>query len=227
MMRWRKSLGPGEEVVVDTRPHWCFLAAPLFGAVAAIAGGIAAKLAGAPSGVDWLVAVVVVVTVVWLGLRYLRWVSARLIVTSSRIVERKGLLVRSVREIPVSAISNVTCRQSLLDRVLGAGDVAVESAGRDSEEVFVDVPHPEVIQDLLYSQIAAWRGAGWYGQPGPAGPSSPPPVGVGASPGVTGAGTPDRSSIPAQIDQLDQLRRRGVITEAEFQAKKTQLLERM
>jgi predicted Zn-dependent peptidase len=35
------------------------------------------------------------------------------------------------------------------------------------------------------------------------------------------------SSIPAQLDQLDDLRKRGVITEAEFAAKKTELLNRM
>ena len=34
-------------------------------------------------------------------------------------------------------------------------------------------------------------------------------------------------SIPEQIDRLDDLRRRGVISDAEFQAKKTQLLDRM
>jgi hypothetical protein len=34
-------------------------------------------------------------------------------------------------------------------------------------------------------------------------------------------------SIPEQIEQLDQLRVRGVITEAEFQTKKSDLLGRM
>ena len=34
-------------------------------------------------------------------------------------------------------------------------------------------------------------------------------------------------SIPAQLDQLDDLRKRGVITEAEFAAKKAELLNRM
>lgn len=230
-MRWRKFLGPGEEVLVDTRPHWWFLAAPLSGAIAVIVGGIAAKLTRAPSGVDWLVAGLVVVVVLWLGLRYLRWVSTRLIVTNTRLVERKGLLARSGREIPVSAISNVAYHQSLLGRVVGAGDIAVESPGMDSAEVFEDLPHPEAIQNMLYTQLATWRGAGWYGVPGPSGaPSGPswtPPGGKGANPGGPGTDLAGRASIPVQIDQLDQLRRRGVITDAEFQAKKTQLLERM
>jgi hypothetical protein len=34
-------------------------------------------------------------------------------------------------------------------------------------------------------------------------------------------------SIPEQITQLDELRKKGLIDDAEFQAKKTTLLERM
>jgi hypothetical protein len=34
-------------------------------------------------------------------------------------------------------------------------------------------------------------------------------------------------SIPAQIEELDQLRQRGIISDAEFQAKKADLLDRL
>jgi cytochrome c-type biogenesis protein CcmH/NrfG len=34
-------------------------------------------------------------------------------------------------------------------------------------------------------------------------------------------------TIPEQLEKLDELRKRGVITEAEFTAKKAQLLDRM
>ncbi|MGH9283353.1 MAG: SHOCT domain-containing protein [Acidimicrobiales bacterium] len=34
-------------------------------------------------------------------------------------------------------------------------------------------------------------------------------------------------SIPEQLEKLDELRQRGIISQAEFDAKKAQLLERM
>jgi multidrug resistance efflux pump len=37
----------------------------------------------------------------------------------------------------------------------------------------------------------------------------------------------DRESVLDQIDRLDQLRQRGVISQAEFETKKAQLLERL
>jgi hypothetical protein len=44
---------------------------------------------------------------------------------------------------------------------------------------------------------------------------------------ANGAAAERALSIPEQIEQLDQLRLRGVITEAEFQTKKSDLLDRM
>jgi hypothetical protein len=46
---------------------------------------------------------------------------------------------------------------------------------------------------------------------------SGPTAGPGSSP----------DSIPSQIEQLDQLRQRGLITDAEFEAKKVELLDRL
>ena len=45
-----------------------------------------------------------------------------------------------------------------------------------------------------------------------------------AGPPVRGAAEP---SIPDQIEQLDGLRQRGVLTDAEFDAKKAELLKRL
>jgi hypothetical protein len=77
----------------------------------------------------------------------------------------------------------------------------IESAGRDSRETFPDLPHPGAIHDEIYKQLDAARRS--YQSSG------------------------SQPSIPEQIDQLDQLRRRGVISEDEFQEKKSRLLDRM
>ncbi len=45
--------------------------------------------------------------------------------------------------------------------------------------------------------------------------------------GRQGPATPAAESVTDQIDRLDDLRRRGVITDAEFNEKKTELLRRL
>jgi uncharacterized membrane protein YdbT with pleckstrin-like domain len=196
-------LNEGEEIVVDVRPHWWYLSGPAATVVLVIAGSIAAAIASVPSVAEWIILAVLGVALVWLVTRYVKWVTTRLVVTTSRIIERRGVLARRGREIPLSALSDIGYRQSFFERIIGAGDVVLESAGKDSQEVFSDLPHPNLIHNEIYRQMETLR-------------ESKSSAAAGSAP-----------SIPQQIDQLDQLRRRGVISDAEFEAKKTQLLDRL
>ncbi|MBV9661425.1 MAG: PH domain-containing protein [Acidimicrobiales bacterium] len=201
-MKWyNRLLHEGEEIVVSVRPHWWYLTGPIAAVVVVIAGAITAEVADAPSAVLWIVLVLLVASVLWLVARYAKWTNTRFMVTTSRIIERQGVFSRRGREIPLSALSNIEYHQSLFERVLGTGDVIVESAGKDSQETFPDLPRPASICNEIYRQVEKWRR---------------PPAAASAGP-----------SIPEQIDQLDQLRRRGVISDAEFEAKKNELLGRL
>jgi uncharacterized membrane protein YdbT with pleckstrin-like domain len=201
-----KLLNPGEQVVLDTHPHWWYLAGPVAAASAVVAGGIAALARSAPNAVDYLVLVVLVVALGWLIVRYLRWLTTSLVVTTSRLIHRSGVFSKSGREIPLDQLANISYRQTFFERMLRAGDIVLESAGRDSEEVFPALPRPAQIQNEIYRQMEQH---GARRAPVPAAPS------------------PRELSIPEQIDQLDELRRRGILTEEEFAAKKAELLQRM
>ena len=194
-------LNDGEEVVLDVRPHWWYLAGPAVAAVVVLAGALAAAVLSVPLAAAWVAVVALLATVGWLLARYARWASTSLVVTTERVVRRQGVLGRSGREIPLSAVSDVSYRQRLLQRLVGAGDLLLESAGRDSQEVFCDLPHPARIQHELHRQMRMARQEALPGWRGP--------------------------SIPEQIDQLDDLCRRGVITRAEFDRKKSELLDRL
>jgi uncharacterized membrane protein YdbT with pleckstrin-like domain len=198
-------LHDGEEVLIDVRPHWWYLAGPAVVLAVVIAGGVAVAIESVPSWLDWVAVGALVLAVVWLIGRYSRWASTSLVVTTTRLIRRTGVLARNVREIPLAALTDISCNQSLLERVIGAGDVLLESAGREGQEVFADLPGPTRIQQAIAAQVDRVRHQ-----------STAP-----------GSAAPADWSIPAQIEQLDGLRRRGVITDAEFQAKKTQLLDRL
>jgi membrane protein YdbS with pleckstrin-like domain len=191
-----RGLSSGETVVLDIRPHWKFLAGPVAVAVLMIAGALAAVIAGMPGWVHWLAAAALLGCLIWLGGRYTRWVTTRLVVTNRRIIDRKGVLGRAGREIPLSALTDIGYRQGVLDRIIGCGDVMIESGGRDGQEIFRDLGRPAWVQAQIYEQLQSAR---------------------------TGA----PASIPDQIDQLDRLRRRGVISDREFEAKKAELLDRL
>lgn len=199
-----RRLNEGEEVVLDLHPHWWYLAGPVATIVAVIAGAVTALAESAPSVAGWAALVALVASAGWLLLRYVRWRTSRFILTTSRLIERRGVLSRTSREIPLTGLSDISYRQSLFERLINAGCVLVESPGKDSPEYFPDLPGPAHVQNEIFRLMDESRR-------GPSLQFAPPA----------------RSSIPDQIDQLDQLRRRGLISDAEFEHKKSQLLDRM
>lgn len=99
--------------------------------------------------------------------------------------------------------------------MVGAGDLSIESAGERGTNTFHNIRRPAVVQKEIYVQIEANENRKFdrFRGPGPdAGPTDATAV---------------QGSIPDQIEQLSALHQRGVISDAEFQAKKAELLDRM
>ena len=118
-------------------------------------------------------------------------------------------------EIPLDRINTIFFSQRLLERVIGVGDLKVESASESGAQTFENMKKPSRIQNEIYQQMENNenrkfdRVATGINAAAPAPPAE-------AAPDVT-----------VQLEKLADLRDRGVISDEEFQAKKAQLLERM
>ena len=198
----RKLLNEGEDVVLDLHPHWRFFSGPVTAVVATTAAAVALRHVG-----DALLVALVAASVIcllWVAARYARWATTNFVVTTDRLVFRHGILSKRGKEIPLSRVNDIAVDQSLLERLIGAGDVTIESGGERGQQVFPDMPRPLAVQNAIYREMERARDR-----------DAARAVGARAL------------SIPEQIERLDELRQRGVITQSEFDAKKTQLLERM
>lgn len=203
----RKLLNPGEEIVLDTLPNWSLLAAPvglsvlLIGALVAILVATSQHLSG---WFGWLFLVLFVGDMIYLAARVISWRASNLVVTTHRVVYRHGVFSRQSREIPIESIQDVSYKQTIFERMVGAGALTIESAGRQGQEPFPDVSHPAKIQSTINQLIdqSRHREQARY------------------------AGAP-ALSVPEQIEKLAELAQRGIITEEEFQRKKASLLGEM
>ncbi|MGC8628010.1 MAG: PH domain-containing protein [Acidimicrobiales bacterium] len=155
-----KFLGPDEQVVLDVRPHWKYMANPLFTVVVLMGGSVYALAAQLPRWAQLALAGTLATSLAWLVVRYFRWATTRFVVTSQRLISRHGVLSRTGREIMALKLTDVSYHQSLLDRVVGAGDLLIESPGRDGKEVFTDLPHPAAILAEISRVVAQWGSAG-------------------------------------------------------------------
>jgi uncharacterized membrane protein YdbT with pleckstrin-like domain len=204
----RKLLNDNEDIVLDLRPHWWYLVKQTVALVLSVALAIfvaAALDSGTGKNVALVASLILVlIAVVWFSARFAKWFFTNFVVTTERLIYRTGVFAKHGREIPLDRVNDITFNQRVLERVLGAGDLVIESAGERGQQSFSDIRHPMRVQNEIYRQMEALQ----------------------ARDADRMAGRRELS-LPEQLEKLDELRQRGVITQAEFDAKKAQLLDRM
>ena len=212
----RRLLNDNEEIVLDLHPHWWFFAPPLMALVAVTAVGVWAWDSTDAAWLQVPVGLVILGFLAWFGWRYLRWITTNFVVTSDRLIYRHGVLSKHGIEIPLDRVNTVFFRQSVFERVVGSGDLVIESAGEMGRQAFSNVRHPSAVQNEIYRQIEANENRKFDR------------VGMSVAAGTATAerGSHD-GSIPDQIRELDELRKQGLVSDEEFARKKQQLLDRM
>jgi uncharacterized membrane protein YdbT with pleckstrin-like domain len=197
----RRLLIEGEELVLDLRPHPVALLMPAIVTVLAVGVGIW-LLTLASGAVTWIVlAGMALVLVAYPVRRLTDWLTSHFVVTSDRVIHRQGLIAKSSMEIPLEAINDVRFNQGVIDRMLGAGTLVIQSASESGRQEFSHIRKPEDVQRTIYhqgelNQSRMFRGAG-----------------ASASPSAT-----------TELERLADLRAKGVLTEQEFQAQKARIL---
>ena len=203
----RRLLNTNESLVLDLRPHWLALALPSLGLVAAIAVSLAVVLAveGDLGRVLSIVALaLLVVAVIWFVVRLLGWLNTNFVLTSDRIITRRGVLTKSGIEIPLERINTVFFNQRLFERMVGAGDLAIESAGERGTETFENIRKPAVVQREVYVQMEDNENRKFDR------------INVGGGRATL--------STAEQLEKLHDLVTKGAITPAQFEAEKAKLL---
>src|SRR6266852_4535900 len=127
-----RSLAVGEESVELLHPHWKTLVRPIglaFILVAVVLAGEVLIPAGKAAAIERLaLGVVAIASLMWfLMYPLLVWRTTRYEVTTKRLRLRTGVIARDGRDIPLSRITDVSFRKTLLDRILGCGTLVVES----------------------------------------------------------------------------------------------------
>jgi uncharacterized membrane protein YdbT with pleckstrin-like domain len=211
-----KLINDDETLVLDLKPHWWFFWKHILaGAVVLI---VLILYIGPLSDEHWLkwpVGLGVLVYAGFVVVKYLTWSYTHFVLTDRRVISRSGIVSKRGTEIPLDRINNIDFAQKIWERVIGAGDLDIESAGKDGQSHFENVRHPDMVQQEIYRQmdVNARRQASWHADAMANRPATAVPVAV-----------PD---VADQIAKLATLRDQGAITTEEFEAKKAELLDRM
>lgn len=202
-----QNLNAGEQVILDLRPHWWFFAPQVVALIGAVVLGLLALVFFPDAAlVSILTAGLIIVVLAWFVGRYLVWTTTNFVITTDRLVTRSGVFSRQGVEIPLERVNTVFFRQSVFERLIGSGQLVVESAGELGRQHFSEIRDPLKVQNEIYRQMESNENRKFD---------------------RVGQNQPAVVSIPDQIEKLDQLRQKGILTEAEFARKKAELLDRL
>ena len=148
----KKLLNDYEELALDLHPHWWYFAEAVVGARSPSPWASSWWPTG--SGLaKWVAVVLIVLSAVWTLVRYCKWLTTNFVITSDRLIFRHGLFAKSGIEIPFERVNSVNFSQGILERMLGAGDLLIESGGEAGQQRFTDIKPPRQVQNLIHSQM--------------------------------------------------------------------------
>jgi len=202
-------LTDGELVVTEFRSHWRLLFIPVLWLIAGIVATVFvnSKIPPEDGLIDLITSLVVVAALIPLVVGPLiKWWFTSYILTNERLITRSGVVARSGVEIPLENVANVLFNQNVIERLLGAGDLLIESAGESGQSPFNDIPKPDEFQALLY-RVREERTKS---------------LAQSQATAVSSAAVPD---VTERLERLARLRRDGVVTEEEYAEKRQQLLD--
>jgi uncharacterized membrane protein YdbT with pleckstrin-like domain len=192
-----------EEIVREFRPHWRVLL-PALGWAMVLATLVGAGFAALDRDVArWGVPLAVGVWLLLTVRSLVGYWSTNYVLTTERIIVRRGLVARTGTEIPLESINNVLFSQRVVERLLGYGDVLLESAGTRGQSRLHDIPDPEAFQSQVY-RVREARALAMRQGPGPLDHAE--------------------GDVVSKLERLADLRERGHLSDEEFERKKRRLL---
>ena len=201
----KKLLNDNETVALDLHPHWWFFAKSGASMLVAVLVGIASLVwldGDLQKVVNWIAIAGIVISAVLLVSRYIQWFTTNFVITSDRIIFRTGVFAKHGIEIPLERVNNVIFRQGVIERILGCGDLLIESGGETGQQRFTEVKDPDRVQALIHTQVDAKV----------------------ARRAVQASGGALTGDVASQLEKLEGMLQRGTLTPSEFETQKQKLL---
>jgi Bacterial PH domain len=157
-------LAHDERLVLSVRRHASLLIRPggqvLLVVVVASAIGYLTSPEDGGDFLDTVVGVAALATFARFAWKLWEWWADRIVVTDHRIFEVSGLITRRVASMPLRKVTDMTYRRSLGGRLLGYGDLILESAGQDQALGGVHhIPKPDHFYRTVTSLVTSALGS--------------------------------------------------------------------
>jgi len=202
-------LGENEQVLFVTHHHWLVLAGEILAeTLLTVAVVVLVSLIWylwLPNPLVWLGYLLLIIPLISLWRDVLIWKNREYVVTNRRVIQLAGVFNKSITDSSLDKVNDVKMSQSFLGRMLDYGNIEILTASELGVNKFTYIGRPIQYKTAMINAKERLERA----------PMQP------------AAATAPAASPADLLTQLDTLRQHGVLSEAEFQAKKAELLKRM
>ena len=201
-------LGENEQVLFVTHQHWLVLAGEILSeCLLSVALIVLVSLAAFFWLMNPLMALgylLLVFPLISLCRDVLIWANRKYVITNRRVIQLSGVFSKNISDSSLEKVNDVKMSQTFLGRVFGYGDIEILTASELGVNKLMHIGQPIQYKTAMINAKERLERI-----PAEVTPARP----------ATG---------PADLlTQLDVLHQHGVLTEAEFQAKKAELLKKM
>lgn len=198
-------LSENEQILFETHQHWFVLFGRIFlelVLIAVIIGGSLIASAFQPLAIYGLI--LVLIPVIGILNDILVWRNKAYIVSNRRVIQISGVFNKDVIDSSLEKVNDVKMSQSFFGRMFDYGDIEILTASELGVNLFHQIASPVEFKTAMLNAKEK--------------------MGIDEFDLEVLRGNND---IPTLIEKLDVLRRRGIISETEFQRKKAELLAKM
>lgn len=197
-------LGENEEILLETHQHWFVLFGKIFLELLLIGlllAGVIVAVTYYPPAIYGLA--LLLVPAIGILNDVLVWRNKAYLVTNRRVIQISGVFNKDVVDSSLEKVNDVKMSQSFFGRMFGYGDIEILTASELGINLFHEINDPVGFKTAM---LNAKERMGFDDD----------------------SGVEKRTrDIPTLIAGLDDLRKRGIISEEEFQKKKAELLEKI
>ena len=207
----RTTLKKDEKILVKIRQHWIKLALPFFAWLLLVILLFVINWPGA--GAKFII---ILIAALYPAYEYINWKYNLWTVTNMRVVDESGFFSRHSKESPLDKINNVEYDQSIWGRLLGYGDVDIQTAAEMGDDNYNLIHHPKLLKDTITHAQEEYKRTQISNQATQLAEAI-----AKTNPGAAQAST---QMIGDELHKLFELLQKGAITQEEYIAQKNKLM---
>lgn len=204
----KTALKKDEKVLITIHQHWIKLVLPFFAWLVLSILLLVLDFVG-----PGIALTIILLTAIYPAYEYLLWKNNLWCVTNLRVIDEEGFISRYAKESPLDKINNVEYDQPILGRILGYGNVDIQTAAEMGETKYTLIHHPKLLKDTITQAQEEYKRNQINKQATQL-----------AEAIVKSNPSPSQAMIADELHKLFELLQKGAITQEEYQLQKNKLM---